>query len=123
MIHALYVGLGGFLGAVLRWGMSSVVQRMAPGPFPYGTLLVNVVGCLAIGWFHGAAAARGAMPTELRAFVFVGLLGGFTTFSTFAHESLDLGRELGSLTTLVNIGLHVVLGLLAVWVGYNVARV
>ena len=122
MIHALYVGLGGFLGAVLRWGMSSAVQRFTPGTFPYGTLLVNVVGCLAIGWLHGLTVARGALPTEVRAFLMVGLLGGFTTFSTFAHESLDLGRELGSMTTLVNIAAHVLLGLLAVWLGYNLAR-
>lgn len=62
MIHALYVGLGGFLGAVLRWGMSSAVQRITPGTFPYGTLLVNVVGCLAIGWLHGSAVASSSSP-------------------------------------------------------------
>jgi CrcB protein len=94
---------------------------MAFPPFPYGTLAVNLLGCAAIGVLAGLGESRQLFSPELRGFVFVGLLGGFTTFSTFAHETTILLRHDAYLQAFTSVGLHVGLGLLLVWAGYAVA--
>src|SRR5436190_16242572 len=118
----LGIGVGGFIGSVLRYLVSGYVQQISQSvQFPYGTLLVNVVGCFIIGLLSQLADARGVFTAELRAFVFIGILGGFTTFSTFGNETMNFLREGENFPALVNVGAHIVLGLGAVWLGRNVA--
>lgn len=96
---ALAVAIGGSLGALLRWLVGLVVleaQRrfaMGPGTLPIGTLTVNLVGCLAIGWVAGRLDSGLDWTPVARAFVLVGVLGGFTTFSSFALEATQLARD------------------------------
>lgn len=96
---ALAVALGGSLGALLRWLVGLLVlelqRRLAPGAatLPLGTLAVNLVGCLAIGWIAGRLDSGMGWTPVWRAFVVVGVLGGFTTFSSFALEATQLARD------------------------------
>lgn len=115
------VGAGGFIGAIARYGMSGLVQRMVPSAaFPAGTLVVNVVGCALIGYVTGLVDARSILSQEARLFLMIGLLGGFTTYSTFGYETFALARGLEVWKTVANVGLHVLLGLAAVWLGYGI---
>ncbi len=118
----LWVGFGGFLGSVGRYLLSGYVQHlMIATGFPYGTLVVNLAGCLLIGFLSQWAGARGFLSPEARLFVFMGLLGGFTTFSTFSNETMNLWQAGASAAALTNVALHVGLGLGAAWVGNLVA--
>ena len=112
------VGAGGFLGSVLRYIVSGYVQQSSGSVgFPYGTLTVNVIGCFVIGALSALAENRGVFTTEARLFVFVGILGGFTTFSTFSNETMNFLREGDNLRALVNVVAQLILGLGAVWLG------
>lgn len=119
----LWVGLGGFAGSSLRFLVSGWVHRI-PGTnaFPYGTLAVNVVGCLLVGLFGGWAEHRHVLAPSTRLFLMIGVLGGFTTFSTFAYETLAFAHGADALRAFANIVLQVVLGLGAAWFGYTIAR-
>lgn len=117
----LWVGLGGFVGAILRYTLSAWAHRIYEGPFPIGTLLVNVVGCLAIGLLL-ALFDRGLGTEPLRLFATAGLLGALTTFSTFGYETLDLLRSGSYGLALANILANVTLGLLAAWAGSALVR-
>ena len=96
------------------------LQNPCPS-FPYGTLAVNVLGCLEIGFLAGLAESRLTFTTDARLFLFVGIVGGFTTFSAFARDTFSLARNTQSIAAL-NIALQIVLGLLAVWIGNLVAH-
>lgn len=123
MQNVLLVGFGGFIGSAGRYLVSGWVQNLVDKPLlPFGTLVVNVLGCLLIGLLGGLAEAREIMHPNARMFVMVGILGGFTTFSTFGYETFALGRDGESFMALANIGSQVVLGLAAVWVGFALAR-
>ena len=123
MIRIVLVGVGSLVGGVLRYGLSTWVHRVLDNPwFPYGTLAVNVLGCLVIGFLAGLAETRTAFTSEARLFLFVGILGGFTTFSSFALETFSLARDTQNVAALINIGLQLILGLLAVWVGNVLAH-
>jgi len=112
------VGAGGFLGSVLRYIVSGYVQQSSGSVgFPYGTLAVNVIGCFVIGALSALAENRGVFTTEARLFVFVGILGGFTTFSTFSNETMNFLREGDNLRALANVAAQLILGLGAVWLG------
>ena len=122
MLNILFVGLGGALGSIARYLVSTWVQTTAKNVnFPFGTLTVNLIGCFVIGFLAQLAEARGVFTSESRAFVFIGILGGFTTFSSFGNETLNLARGGEMLNALTNIGLNVVIGLFAVWLGRTVA--
>ena len=122
LINILLVGLGGFIGSVLRYLASGYVQQSANSiDFPYGTLAVNVIGCFILGFLAQLAEARGVFTSESRSFVFIGILGGFTTFSSFGSETLNLARDSQIISALANIGANVILGLLAVWLGRTVS--
>lgn len=114
-IELLVVGLGGFLGAAGRYGVGLWMGVITSHHwFPGATLVVNVVGCLLIG-----ALGRVTGLTEYwRLFVITGILGALTTFSSFGFQSLELMRDRGARLASLNVVLHVVLGLGAVWVGY-----
>jgi len=123
MVKLLLVGTGGFLGSVLRYLMSGLVHRVLTDPLlPYGTLFVNVFGCLTIGFLGGLSETRQLFSPESRLFIFIGLLGGFTTFSTFGYETFNIAHDGQLLMTLTNIGLQLILGLGAVWLGHSLSR-
>ena len=123
MTKWLLIGGGGFLGACCRYAVNVGASRVFPlGHFPWGTLIVNLVGCFVIGFLAGLAHARSLFSEEVRFFVFVGFLGSFTTFSTFGLESFSLLKNGSIRPALVNIGVHVIVGLLAVWAGFALAR-
>src|SRR5262245_15082063 len=106
MTKIFLVGMGSLIGGVLRYGLSTWIHQMPAKPlFPYGTLAVNVLGCLLIGFLAGLAESRSAFTSEARLFIFVGILGGFTTFSAFALETFTLARDTQSAAALVNVGL------------------
>jgi CrcB protein len=120
MQNLLLIGLGGFTGAVLRYGVSGLVQAWSKSlSFPYGTLVVNLLGCLLIGMLSQVAEVRGMISPEARSFIFIGLLGAFTTFSTFGNDTVSLFRDGENVLSYLNIGLHLVLGLSAVWLGQS----
>ena len=122
MNRIVLVALGGAIGSVLRYGLSGGVHRvLRGGTFPFGTLVVNVAGCLAVGLMAQLAESRGAFTTETRVFVIVGLLGGFTTFSAFGNETIALARKPELDLALVNVAAQLVLGLGAVWLGRAIA--
>lgn len=120
LINAALVGTGGFVGAIFRFGLSGFVQRSAGVvAFPYGTLVVNLLGCLLIGLAVGLMDARQLVHPEFRSFVLVGILGGFTTYSTFGLETFALLRDADYLRAFTSVALHLVAGLLLVWIGYT----
>lgn len=124
MVAVVFVGIGSFIGGVLRYLLSTWVHRLLDNPwFPCGTLAVNGLGCLAIGFLAGLAESRAAFTPEVRLFVFVGVFGGFTTFSSFAFETFALVRDTQSHAALLNVGLQLALGLAAVWLGNLLAHV
>lgn len=123
MEKAFLVGLGGFLGSIGRYAASGGVQRLWPtAGFPFGTLAVNLVGCFLIGILGAGADVRNLFNPDARALLLIGLLGGFTTFSTFAYETLALSRDGESFKLAINVLLHVAGCLAAVWIGYALGR-
>ena len=123
MSKYLLVGIGGFIGSILRYALSGYAQRAADSAtFPYGTLIVNLTGCFIIGLLSYLADVRGAFTPETRVFVFVGIMGGYTTFSSFGNETMALFRDGESVPALVNVGVHVIAGLGAVWAGRALAN-
>ena len=119
LINAAMVGSGGFIGALARYGLSGLVHRQVPfATFPYGTMAVNLVGCCAIGVIAGLAESRQLFGPEFRTFALIGVLGGFTTFSTFGYETFAMLRDAEYLRVAANVGVHIVLGLALVWLGY-----
>jgi CrcB protein len=118
----LLIGLGGFVGSILRYVVSGYVQQWSRSiDFPYGTLAVNVGGCLVIGLLTQLAEARGVLSPESRLLVFIGVLGGFTTFSTFGSETMNLLRDGQNPLALANVAANVILGLGGVWLGRTLA--
>src|SRR5262245_19177483 len=107
---------------MLRYGVAGAIGRMKGGStFPIETLLINVSGCLVIGLLAGLGEARGAFSAPARSFLFVGLLGGFTTFSAFGHETLQLLRGGQWPAAMMSAGLQVILGVSAVALGHTLA--
>jgi len=112
------IGLGGAAGSMLRYWLGGIAQsRFGSAAFPAGTLAVNLIGCLGIGIVSYLTDSRGAGSPETRAILMVGLLGGFTTFSAFGNETLNLFRDGEHLFAGLNVAANVVLGLTAVWLG------
>lgn len=119
----LIVGSGGFFGSAARFAFGGLVQRLAPSAlFPWGTLAVNVTGCFLIGLLFGLSEARQIFSPEARLFLFIGVLGGYTTFSTFGLESINLLRDGEWLRALSYVLLHVILGIGTVWAGFICSR-
>ena len=123
MSNLLLTGLGGFFGAMGRHGLGGLSQRLVGSPlFPFGTLLVNVLGCLAIGALAGVAESRGAFTAERQAFLLTGLLGGFTTWSAFGFESVQLLRTGHAGLAAGNVVLQLAVGFAAVFAGLALGR-
>lgn len=118
MRNLLFVGLGGFVGALLRYLLSGYIQNLSQRvDFPYGTLVVNVTGCFLIGIFSQLVNLQWDISAEVRLLIMVGLLGSFTTYSTFGNETLTLLQDQRLFLALINIGTHLFFGLLAVLLG------
>ena len=120
----ILVGIGGFIGSVFRFLLSGFVHRLVPlSEFPFGTLAVNVLGCLLIGLLNGLAETRQIIGPELRLLLMIGMLGGFTTFSAFGYETLALIRDAEVFRAVGNVFLQVFFGLVAVWMGDMLGRI
>jgi CrcB protein len=118
----LLAGLGGFIGSSLRYAVSGYIQLSSRSiAFPYGTLAVNLIGCFAIGFLSQLAESRGMFTAETRTLIFIGVLGGFTTFSAFGNETINLWRDGENLLAAINVAAHLVLCLGAVWLSRAVA--
>ena len=118
----LFIGVAGFLGAVLRYGVGGFVYKYAGTTLPYGTLVVNVVGSLLLGFLMEFTLRSALIPVELRMAVGIGFLGALTTFSTFSYETFRYIEEGSVLLATVNIASNLLLCLVAVWIGIVVAR-
>jgi fluoride exporter len=104
MTRYILVGLGGMLGAMARYALSGWVSDATTGRFPYGTLVVNLIGSFVIGFFLVLALERFSWSPDLRIFFAVGFLGAFTTFSTFSYETVELMRGGAYLIAAANMG-------------------
>jgi len=113
----LAVALGGASGALLRYGAMLLTQRYLGQRFPWGTLLVNLLGCFLLGALLAWSSERSALSEPTRLFLTVGLLGAFTTFSTFGHETLELLRDGATAAALGYVGASLLCGLAALFLG------
>jgi CrcB protein len=114
----LLIGAGGFIGSVARFLVSKLNTRVEWFSIPIGTLTVNVLGCLLIGFLIGISEKSPILTLEWRMFLMVGLCGGFTTFSSFSGENLVLLKNGQILPMLLYTGLSIFLGFIAVYLGY-----
>ena len=123
MITYLWIALGSALGGVARYGASSLIAGWFGQTFPWGTLLVNISGSFVIGFFATFTGPDGRLlvASDLRQFVMIGICGGYTTFSSFSLQTLNLVQEGDILRAGANVGASVVLCLVAVWLGYVAA--
>jgi len=121
MTQALAIAAGGAIGALLRYWASTGVHAWLGRGFPYGTLFVNVLGSLLMGFLYIWLLDRMAVSPIVRAFLLIGVLGAFTTFSTFSMETLRLVQQGGWGQAAVNVALSVGGGLVAAWAGFTVA--
>ena len=121
-LNLLIISLGGALGAVSRFLLGNGVSRALGSALPYGTFVINIVGCFAMGLLMTIIVDREMLPAAWRLFLCVGFLGGFTTFSSFGYEALILLTEGRLLAALAYVGGSVVLGLVAAAAGVLCAR-
>jgi CrcB protein len=116
------VAIGGACGALARYGIDRFIEQRSDSTFPWSTLAINVSGCFVVGLVIAALVDREAAPDWLRAALVVGFCGGYTTFSTFAQETLDLIETNAVVLGAVSVTANVLLGILAVLAGTRVGR-
>ncbi len=123
MTNLFIVGMGGFVGSSLRYLTGIWILRLtSEHPFPFATLVVNVLGCFLIGFLGGFGEGRQFFSESLKLFLMVGLLGGFTTFSAFGHETMQFVRTDQISFVLLNVFLQLFLGLAAAGLGYSLSK-
>ena len=122
MQNLLAVGLGGFLGAIARYTVGGFVNSRFNTRFPWGTLTVNLLGCLLIGAILGWVSTREASSRTTELFLVTGILGSLTTFSTFGHDTVELLRQGALGPAAGNVALNVIVGLTAVALGLATTR-
>lgn len=121
-LSVLYVALGGALGSISRYLLGAWTLTLGKNiDFPYGTLAVNLIGCFVIGFLSQLMETRSSFTAETRAFIFIGLLGGFTTFSAFGNDTINLLREGRMFHALANVAANVIVGLALIWFGRTAA--
>lgn len=118
----ILVGIGGMLGSILRYLASHFMTTAFPTAFPFGTFIVNILGCLVIGMVFGLSQRHEWLSADFRVFLAVGFCGGFTTFSAFAYENIVLLQDKDYLTFALYSGLSFVLCLLATVVGLVITK-
>lgn len=121
MMNVLYVALGGAVGSSARYLLSKWIDGPAGAWIPYGTFTCNVVGCLLIG-ILAALMSKSTLPIELKLLLMTGFCGGFTTFSTFAYDSLTMMRTQDWLGFIAYVTLSLWIGIAAVWLGTKIAQ-
>ena len=117
------IGFGGAIGAVGRYLLQGLVYQFTGATFPYGTLVVNILGCFLIGLIMELGAGRFLIDAQLRLFITIGVLGGFTTFSSFGYETFALLRDGELVRASFNVIGSVMAGLAAVWLGFVTAHI
>jgi CrcB protein len=121
IIRVLLIALGGAIGSVCRYGLGGAAYRLFGSVFPWGTAAVNLTGSLAIGFLWAAFERSAVMPT-VRTFVFIGILGGFTTFSSYTLETFNLFREGEARLAITNMLVSNIVGVAAVFIGFMIFR-
>jgi len=119
----MIIGLGGFIGAILRYGISGWAYQLLGARLPYGTLMVNILGSFMLGFFMALINTRILVPDATRNFIAIGLLGALTTFSTFSYETVALLQSNLLLKAGLNIIFNVLFTLIAVWLGMVLAKI
>lgn len=122
MTNLAWIGVAGALGALARYGLALAVQRGAGTAFPWGILTVNTAGCFLFGAVYGLAEERGVIRPDMRAIALIGFLGAFTTFSTFAFDTLNLIRAERYALAAGNVVLSNALGVVAAFAGLALSR-
>ena len=122
MSVAIGVAVAGAFGSLARYGVDRAIEQRATGAFPWSTFVINVTGCVLVGFLIAALVDRGNAPEWLRAALVVGFCGGFTTFSTFAQETFDLVEAREVAVALTSVAASVVVGLLGVVLGTRLGR-
>ncbi len=118
----ILIGTGGFLGSISRFLASRLVQNSFPSSFPYGTFLVNILGCFLIGLIYGVSEKGALLNPGWKMFLAVGFCGGFTTFSTFANENLLMLRDGDFFHFSIYTGLSIFLGITATFIGVMIPK-
>ncbi len=122
MLKIFMAGLGGFFGSMLRYALSTFVYRLLGTDFPYGTLVVNILGSFLIGFFMGLVENGLVISPNLRVFIAIGFLGGFTTFSSFSYETIELFKEGAWFSGWANVVYTVLNCLGSAWLGGVLSR-
>ena len=124
MYNAIFVGIGGFIGAISRYALGTYVHNLTKHlPFYFSTLTVNVFGCFLIGVLSQIFEKQININPEIRLFLMVGILGAFTTYSTFSNDTINLFREQRILLSMMKIFSHIFLGLAGVYFGRGIIKV
>jgi CrcB protein len=121
VLKVLYIGIAGFLGTVVRYLLATTVDKGINSKFPFGTVVVNVVGCFLAGLLISLFRTRVQLSDTMTAVVMIGFLGGFTTFSAYALQTFTFFEAGESTLAFTNLVVSNLLGLLAVWAGYSIA--
>lgn len=116
----LFIGLGGALGSIFRYGVGVLIKHFVSTTFPFATFSINIIGCLIIGLLYGISEKNNLGNSAFNALLIVGFCGGFTTFSTFANENYNLFQQQNITIPLLYITSSVILGILAVKLGYKI---
>lgn len=122
MPKVLFIAFAGLAGTLLRYWVSGFVARQQGETFPWGTLVVNLVGCFLAGAVFYLAEEKFVLSPNVRTIILIGLLGGFTTFSSYGLQTFTMLRDGQIGLATINVAASNVLGLLMVWVGYVVLR-
>lgn len=122
MLNYIVISLGAALGGAFRYGLASFIQKRVESFFPYGTLLVNILGSFALGFIMYYLDEKDFLSPQMRLFLTVGLCGGFTTFSTFSYETLNLIRNSQFLLATTNVLGSVFLCLIAIYLAYIISK-
>ncbi|MBC7642482.1 MAG: fluoride efflux transporter CrcB [Flavobacterium sp.] len=118
----IFIAIGGAIGSVLRYLTSALINKYWSNNFPLATFLTNVLGCLLIGTFIGILEKNNLTDSDLKWILITGFCGGFTTFSTFGYENINLFQNQNALLSLLYIGLSIFLGITAVWLGLFITK-
>ena len=117
----LAIGLGSFIGGVSRYLLTFFIQNKFLSTFPYGTLVVNITGCFLIGIIYGLSE-KGNISAEWRLFLATGIMGGFTTFSSFSNETVSMMREAQYWQAFSYVGISIIIGLAATFGGISLIK-